>query len=144
PVGVYSTRARAEAALRASIGWQNERKSAAECAARTHRSAPDPNYVDIEEFELDAPPAGGLAVSEIEKLTPSKPSWPSPAQAKALRIIDAQAARIAELEAKINEVWDRWEMAQVDPACRNLALDEIGDLLRIKPTKERQEIATRC
>src|SRR5690606_3305710 len=70
PVGVYSTRARAEAALRASIGWQNERKSAAECAARTHRSAPDPNYVDIEEFELDAPPAGGLAVSEIEKLTP--------------------------------------------------------------------------
>lgn len=53
----------------------------------------------------------------------------------AIRTIDAQAKRIAELEGKLDEVWDRWEMAQVDPRCRDLALEEIGDLLRIKPSE---------
>jgi hypothetical protein len=53
-VGVYSTRPLAEAALRGSPSWQNERAGAAQFHARYGGPRPDPEYFDIEEFELDA------------------------------------------------------------------------------------------
>jgi hypothetical protein len=88
-------------------------------------------------------------MSEIEKLTAEERAaleWPMPhrAEAKALRIIDAQAARIAEQQAMLDAVWDCWEMAQIDPATRSLALEQIGDLLRESGALENEGATPHC